>query len=484
MPEKYDVAIIGAGIGGLVCGCYLAKAGLKVIIVEQHNKPGGYCTSFERQGYRFDVGVHYLGRIRGGTFGRILEELNIRDLIKFNRVNPTDKIIMPHHMVYIKTNIKETIGQFQKAFPNEKKNINRFFDFILISDFLSVYSKTRKLNFQDLLNSFFKDQKLMSTLEILLGNIGLSAHKTSAVSAILLFREFIVDRGWYPQGGVQVFPNTLLNVITKNGGEVIFSKKVVKILVKNNIAKGMRLEDGKNIYSDMMVSNADVTETFKKLLDIKTKEKGGLNELQISPSFFCVYLGFTEDFRKIMKEQSTTLWNFSTYNIRSCYDRIDKIVSPRNKLQYLVSVFPFMHDGNYNMPTMETFMAAPFKTVNFWEKHREYLMEKVISKAEETIPNLNKYIKIKVNATPHTFHRYTSNRNGAVYGWASAPYLIRHSMFPTKTTVKNLFLAGHWVTGGLSQGGISQVAVMGRKAAQTIILEKGLKWQYKHSVLL
>ena len=42
--DQYDVIIIGAGIGGLVCGCYLAKAGLKVLIVEQHNKAGGYCT--------------------------------------------------------------------------------------------------------------------------------------------------------------------------------------------------------------------------------------------------------------------------------------------------------------------------------------------------------------------------------------------------------------------------------------------------------
>ena len=50
--NKYDVIIIGAGIGGLTCGCYLAKAGLKVLIIEQHNKPGGYCTSFERKGYR------------------------------------------------------------------------------------------------------------------------------------------------------------------------------------------------------------------------------------------------------------------------------------------------------------------------------------------------------------------------------------------------------------------------------------------------
>ena len=49
--NMYDVIVIGAGISGLVCGCYLAKAGLRVLIVEQHNKPGGYCTSFKRKGF-------------------------------------------------------------------------------------------------------------------------------------------------------------------------------------------------------------------------------------------------------------------------------------------------------------------------------------------------------------------------------------------------------------------------------------------------
>lgn len=53
--DMYDAIIIGAGISGLVCGCYIAKAGMKVLIAEQHYKPWGYCTSFKRQGFTFDV---------------------------------------------------------------------------------------------------------------------------------------------------------------------------------------------------------------------------------------------------------------------------------------------------------------------------------------------------------------------------------------------------------------------------------------------
>ncbi|NOY64254.1 MAG: NAD(P)-binding protein, partial [Nitrospirae bacterium] len=62
--EEYDAIIIGAGIGGLVCGCYLAKAGMKVLICEQHHKPGGYCTSFKRKGFTFDAAAHCFGSYR------------------------------------------------------------------------------------------------------------------------------------------------------------------------------------------------------------------------------------------------------------------------------------------------------------------------------------------------------------------------------------------------------------------------------------
>src|SRR4030066_2519025 len=98
MPKKdkeiYDAVIIGAGISGLVCGCYLAKAGLKVLIAEQHNKPGGYCTSFKRKGFTFDAAAHCFGGYRkDGITRKVFEYLAIDKKIKIWKSNPTDTII-------------------------------------------------------------------------------------------------------------------------------------------------------------------------------------------------------------------------------------------------------------------------------------------------------------------------------------------------------------------------------------------------------
>ena len=56
---KYDIAIIGSGLGGLTCGAMLAKSGKRVIVLEQHNIVGGCATCFKRKGMLIDAGLHY-----------------------------------------------------------------------------------------------------------------------------------------------------------------------------------------------------------------------------------------------------------------------------------------------------------------------------------------------------------------------------------------------------------------------------------------
>jgi protoporphyrinogen oxidase len=108
--DEYDVIIIGAGIGGLVCGCYLAKAGMKVLIVEQHHKPGGYCQSFSKEGFIFDVCVHSLGSCRqGGQLNKILGELSLGKRLIIKRANPSDGIVVDRYKILIENDVKATV---------------------------------------------------------------------------------------------------------------------------------------------------------------------------------------------------------------------------------------------------------------------------------------------------------------------------------------------------------------------------------------
>src|SRR3989338_5659995 len=99
--RNYNVIIIGAGIGGLVCGCHLAKAGKKVLIVERTLTPGGYCKSFKKEGLPFDTCVHSLESLRPeGYLGQLFQDLKIprQDIL---RNNPCNTVITPQHKIFI-----------------------------------------------------------------------------------------------------------------------------------------------------------------------------------------------------------------------------------------------------------------------------------------------------------------------------------------------------------------------------------------------
>jgi all-trans-retinol 13,14-reductase len=466
--DKYDVVIIGAGIGGLVCGCYLAKAGLKVFIAEQHYKPGGYCTSFERSGYTFDVGVHYLGscREKEGIIYNILQDFSLLNRIKFIKNDLCERIITPNETILIRQDKEKTKQEIINTFPKEKQNINRFFDFILNENFLSLFAKTKN------------DNKLKAILSIPIGNIGISSSKASALASIFLYREYILDGGYYPQGGIQKFPDLLALKFKEYGGELSLSNKVKKIIVKNGRVIGIELDKGGIIQSKFVVSNADATATFKELLPYECIEKKKVEYLEISPSAFIVYLGLNKNLEKLITRHFTT-WLFSTYNVNKCYDvekyyNLDRIYKGGKdfNVDYIICHFPSLIDSELapkNKSAIRAMVWIKSANRNIQEDYKENLYKKIMLKLNEIIPNILKSIEIKEIAVPHTLYKFTSNQNGSALGWASTVSQIDRNIFPSKTSIKGLYSTGHWVTNGMGQSGIPLVAFCGRNVAKLLL---------------
>lgn len=437
----YDAIIIGAGISGLVCGCYLAKAGMKVLIVEQHDKPGGYFTSFKRRGFLFDAAAHSFGNYReGGHVRKILTELGVNKIIKIKRFNPSDILITPDIKITFRNNTEDTISDLIDIFPEEKNNIVKYFDFVTSAN-QSEFVKLKDKTFSSLLHSFFKDEKLINLIAApVFGSGGLPPSLMQAFIGSKIFSEFIVDGGYYPEGGIQNLPNALEHVIKQNNGKILYRRLVKKILCKNNSVTGVKLDNNETLITRYVVSACDMTQTFKNFLGEKITGKqpiGCIKKMVPSLSFFILYIGIKENFKGLPRE-GTNIWYLSNYDLDEIYNNIEKCYFDKVGM-YLIKVSP-------DKRTLLASFLAPFKTKAFWKNHKERVTKIFLNKIEEFIPNLKKHIVYFDAATPASLCRYTLNYKGAAFGWAKMVSQTFDPIFTKTTFINGLYLTGHWTS--------------------------------------
>ncbi len=459
----YDAVIIGAGISGLVCGCYLAKAGMKTLIVEKNAKPGGYCTSFKRGGFNFDACVHSLGSLReGGNLRIILKELDLEERLKIKRYNPSDIIIAPDFKIHFWNGLDKTTQEFQDNFPKEAKKIREFFEYMDKCEGLSL-SSLRSSTFQTLLDKYFNDDKLKAVLSLpLLGNAGLPAIKISALTATLIYKEFMFDGGYYPDGSIQAFADILVERFKEFGGNVYFSCQANRIKIKNNKVEGVEVEK-KGIFSaKYVISNADATQTFLALTGKEFVNKdmlSKLKKLEPSLSMFILYLGISKSFDSQNNLcPNTNTWFLPYYDVDKMYNlAIEGVIDDLD--WFLVRLL-------FDKKSIIMLVNVPFKDEKYWKVNKERLIDVYINKIERIIPNLSSHIVFKDAATPNTLYNWTLNYKGASYGWAGIPSQIAVKGFTQRTDFKNLYLTGHWAT--LVQG-VAGVAYLGRDTSERIL---------------
>ena len=464
--DIYDAVIIGAGISGLVCGCYLAKAGMKVLIAEQHFKPGGYCTSFKRKGFTFDAAAHSFGSYRdGGNMNRVFKELDLDKRIKIKRFDPSDAIIAPDYKITFWTDLDRTIQELQQAFPRETK-IRAFLKFMASpqpADMAAMRNKT----FRDLLDQYFTNNDLKTILSItLLINGGLPPSLMSAFTGSKIFTEFLLDGGYYPEGGMQALPDTLAERFKEFGGTLQLSCGVKKIKTKNDKVSGVILEKGDFVESKYVISNCDARQTFLKLLGEKTITEAFLHKLENmipSLSMFVLYLGISKGLSTLPKP-GCTVWFLPHYAIEDMYLSAKKR-NARNIEEFQLRVSP---EGE----SVLAMVTASFRNKAYWDNNKHKLLEAFIKKIERhTIPDLSKHIVYKDAATPYTLYRYTLNYRGAAYGWESIPAQFADFDFKKPSFCQNLYLTGHWTTQGL---GVAGVTYIGYNTANMIIKKNKL----------
>ena len=471
MKNNFDVIIIGSGISGLVAGCYLERSGIKTAIFEQHSRPGGYCSSFKRGAYNFDSSIHYIGGIKRGALSGILKELDENQELEFSQFDPSDRIITSETQFDIRANPIETINELGKVWPKEGKSAEKFYKFITQDSVAKIFREVENKTFQDILDLFFQDKYLKLSFSILfLGNMGLPPSQISAFTGVVFFREFLLDPGYYPKGGAQAFSDFLARKFKDSGGKLFLSSKVKEILIdKDNTACGIVASENEIMKARFIVSSIDATQTFCDLIKINNPERSRAKKLVPSNSIFAIYLGFEGDISKF-NIGSSNYWICDEEDVDSYYLNLRQNIKQGNIKISLITFPSNKEKEKRNLHfSAQLFTPAIFETKEFWNENKGKISEKLLKHLSFVSPDLRNNAKIIITATPHTFYRYTLNRGGAAFGWASTKEQVKTELLPQVTSVKNLFLAGHWTIMGAGQGGISTVALSGKKAAERIL---------------
>ena len=260
--KTYDAIVIGSGIGGLVSAGILASRGLKPLVIEKHSAPGGYLSSFKRNGFVFDSAVDCISGVApGGLIHRVLEMLGVVNDLKFVRIDPIRISRFPDFDIAVDADVNAYRERLCRLFPSEASGIGPFFDRIgrtysqLDSALRAIISGSFELNmlaadvlslmeasYGALLDEYFKDDRLKAALSDRCPFIGLPPHGVSAVTMINLMMSYFDLGAFRPEGGFQRLADVFVEGIRKHGGEAIFDSGVEQILLDDkNCCRGVQV---------------------------------------------------------------------------------------------------------------------------------------------------------------------------------------------------------------------------------------------------
>jgi all-trans-retinol 13,14-reductase len=500
---NYDAIVIGSGLGGLSCATYLAKNGKKVLVLEKHTIPGGYASGFRRGDFSFDACLHMIcGVGKGQTFLTPFEECGVTDTVEFIKLKYWMRTVFPEHDIRFPSgNIPELIAILEKHFPNEKDGIARFFKEVISihSDLMKFLASTApmwqqlpifpfrykamfpamKKTVKQLLDKHLTDEKLKALLFSNYGFYGLPPSKANLYPLVGNV-SYWKDGAYYPKGGSQVTPDTFVEIVKNNGGEVLFDKEVVSIIVEGGKATGVMTKAGEKHFGENIISNASAFDTFHNLVGedkLPAKFIAKIDNMQPSVTGMVVYLGLDGKFATEAHDDFDTVIS-ETYDLEQDYQWI--LDGNFEKASFFLTLFS---NVDKSLAKGDKFVASIVQgqPYDYWKQYEkdyksknkeEYNKEKdrvaalLIKRAEKVFPGLSKHIEVIETATPLTLQRYTSNYNGAFYGWANITKQFTPMDRVPDTHIKNLYLSSAWTFPGEGQ---APTTMCGYKLARRIL---------------
>ncbi|WP_233709865.1 phytoene desaturase family protein [Pseudomaricurvus albidus] len=506
--DHYDVVVVGSGIGGLANAALLSLLGKKVCVLEQHYTAGGFTHAYEREGYEWDVGVHYIGEVHleHSPMRRLFDVVS-EGRLRWSEMDPVyDRIMVGDDSVDFVAGRLHFIAELVKKFPQDEAAIRSYVALVQdvsakVSRFFAAQAMPRwmarlynglrpwflrKEYFQstrEVLENLTDNQSLISVLTGQWGDYGQVPRDSAFLMHALLVRHYL-SGGAYPEGGASSIARSIIPTIESRGGDVFTYAKVERVLVRDNCAYGVLMADGSKVTADQVVSNVGLMNTVNHLLPEISRRQHRTHEwtrrVERSSASLCLYAGFQGD-AETLGLDTTNLWIYPSGDHEGNLDRFMADEKAEFPLVYIS--FPSSKDPQWERryPGKSTVEIVTISTMDHFERwrgsqwqqrgegyeeYKEQLSQRLLEVLFKHRPQLRQALDYYELSSPLSTQFYQQSERGEIYGLGHFVERFQQPFLHPEMPVKNLYLTGvdvmtAGVGGGLMGGMLTTMRMLG-----------------------
>ncbi len=493
--NEVDVAIIGAGMSGLSAAVYSRLSGLSVKVFEQHYLPGGLCTTWKRSGYTFDYCIDYfMGSKKEQGFYNIWKTLGVIDKTQFKHVDSFGIYKgIDNQVLNLYTDHQLLEKELLRISPEDRKQIKEWCSAIRSAQNFSM------IEFTPTVQGIYQVIKSLPTLLTMRKWACISSREwcsrlkssflREAIPTLLGFSDVpmsgpivvfgMLNRGYaaYPLGGSLPIALAAEEKAKALGAEIQYRSKVKRVLIENNKAVGIELEDGRVQYAKNVVAACDANFVFNTLLDGKVKNSDYeylFQKKEIHPGIVQVSIGVK------LKDE----WNLSSMPKRINLPLSNPVIINSERHDRL-SVYQYSNDPKMAKEGCTVLVVQYASEYTEWKKihsdkeryraEKKRILSDTLYRLAEHFDGIIDQVEASDVATPISCERYTGSWHGSTQGWIlttewMAKALAGFRLPKTFDAVKNFYIIGQWTEIG---GGLPPSIRNGRDLARMIKKKTG-----------
>lgn len=462
--KKYDVVIIGSGLGGLLCGNILSREGMSVCVLEKHNQPGGCLQNFSRKGCVFDTGIHYIGSLdEGQVLNRYFKYFGLLDQLPLKRLDAQGFDVISfagdsreYKYAMGDEPFVETLAQ---QFPQERealrkyvakvRDISKYFPLYNISDQVADVSETSMYgeNAADVIKTFTSNPKLQ---QVLAGTsplyAGVAERTPFYVHALVNFS--FLESSYRVVDGSAKIASILCDSIRANGGDIMTRSEAKEFEFDGVQISAVELTNGERIEGTHFISDIHPARTLAMIPEHKIRKayRNRIMQLENTMSSFSVYIVFKKNSFPYLNYnlyyyKNKDVWESTRYNRATGPENFLLLTPASSKSEEWADAIIAMTYMDYN-EVKQWENSSIGKRGEDYDAFMKLRAEQLISLVEEKIPGFRNHIDSYYTSSPLTYRDYTGIPEGSLYGVMKDCTDPLKSLISPRTKIPNLLLTG------------------------------------------